>query len=173
VIGAVDHGGCLIEEHDLVDILDLARVEHDLLAVDDLHAGLLQLEEHRGLGKIDADRQLFDTGFLEKRHDFGGVALHQADGGRHGAAHAEHAGTTIGRIEPVAIKAVVNRGRAEIPDYRLLAAGKKGEPTELIALPFADLCGGNVTDIVDIEEEQRAALGIFQRLSRPGQPIGP
>ena len=47
VIDAVDHRRRLVQEHDLVDVLDLARVEHDLLAVDDLQPGLLQLEEHR------------------------------------------------------------------------------------------------------------------------------
>jgi hypothetical protein len=67
VIGAVDHRGGLVEQHDLVDILDLARVEHDLLAVDDLHARLLQLEEHCGLGEVDADRHVGDAGFLEER----------------------------------------------------------------------------------------------------------
>ena len=66
VIGAVDHGRRLVQQHDLVDVLDLARVEHDLLAVDDLHAGLLQLEEHRRLGEVDADRHLSQAGFVSE-----------------------------------------------------------------------------------------------------------
>ena len=91
VIGAVDHGRGLVQQHDLVDVLDLARVEHDLLAVDDLHAGLLQLEEHRRLGEVDADRHVGDAGVAQERHDLVRVALHQADRRRHRAAHAEHA----------------------------------------------------------------------------------
>ena len=38
VIGAIDHGGGAIEQRDLVDVLDLARLQHDLLAVGDLEA---------------------------------------------------------------------------------------------------------------------------------------
>ena len=33
VIGAVDHGGGAVQERDLVGRLDLARLQHDLLAV--------------------------------------------------------------------------------------------------------------------------------------------
>ena len=142
VVGAVDHRGGLVEQDDLVDVLDLAGVEHDLLAVDDLHAGLLQLEEHRRLGEVDADRHVGDAGLLRSDHDLLGMALHQAGRGRHGAAHAEHAGAAIGRVEPVAIEAVVHGGRAEIPDDRLLVAGEQREAAELVALPFADLGAG-------------------------------
>ena len=81
MIDAVDHGRRLIEQRDLVDVLDLARVEHDLLAVDDLHAGLLQLEQHRRLGQVDADRHVRDAGLAQKRHDLLGVRLHQAEAG--------------------------------------------------------------------------------------------
>ena len=62
VIDAVDHRGGLVEQHDLVDVLDLAGIEHHLLAVDDLHSRLLQFEEHRRLGEIDADRHVGDAG---------------------------------------------------------------------------------------------------------------
>ena len=58
VIGAVDHGGGAVEQRDLVDALDLARLQHHLLAVGDLEAGLLQFEHHRRLDDVDADRHL-------------------------------------------------------------------------------------------------------------------
>ena len=119
VIGAVDHGGGLVEQHDLVDVLDLAGVEHDLLAVDDVHAGRLQLEQHGGLGEVDADRHLVDAGALQERHDLAGVALHQPGRRRHRAAHAEHAGAHVVGRQPVAIEAMVDGGRAEVPDDRL------------------------------------------------------
>jgi hypothetical protein len=34
---------------------------------------------------------------------------------------------------------------------------------ELVALPFADLGRGDVANVVDVEHEQRAELGILQR----------
>ena len=48
MIGAVDHGGGVVEQRDLVDVLDLARLQHDLLAVDELEAGLLSSNNIRG-----------------------------------------------------------------------------------------------------------------------------
>src|SRR5947208_2668958 len=54
-IGPVDHRGGAIEQRDLVRRLDLARLEHNLLAVGDLEARLLQLEHHRRLDDVDAD----------------------------------------------------------------------------------------------------------------------
>ncbi len=63
VIGAVDHGGGAVEQRDLVDDLDLARLQHHLLAVVDLEAGLLQFEHHRRLDDVDADRHVGDAGF--------------------------------------------------------------------------------------------------------------
>ena len=58
VIGAVDHRGGAVEQRDLVGRLDLARLQHGLLAVGDLEAGLLQFEHHRRLDDVDADRHL-------------------------------------------------------------------------------------------------------------------
>jgi len=52
VIGAVHHGGGAVEERDLVDALDLARLQHDLLAVDHLE-GLLQFEQHQRLDDVE------------------------------------------------------------------------------------------------------------------------
>ena len=119
VIGAVDHGRCLIEQRDLVDVLDLACVEHHLLTVDNLHSGLLQLEEHRRFGEVDADRHLGYAGVVQKRHDLGSVRLHQSDRRRDGAAHAEHSRPHMVGREPVAVEAMMHCGGAEIPDNRL------------------------------------------------------
>ena len=63
-------------------------------------------------------------------------------------------------------------GGAEIPDERLLAAHQQREAAELVALPFADLGGGDVADVVDVEEEQRAAFRLVERGSRPRQAVG-
>ncbi len=58
LVDAIDHGCGLVEEHDLIDAFDLARVEHDLLAVDQLQADLLEFEPHPGLDDVDADRHV-------------------------------------------------------------------------------------------------------------------
>ena len=92
VIGAVDHRGGAVEQRDLVGAFDLARFQHHLLAVRDLQPGLLQLEQHRRLDDVDADRHVGDAGFAEDRGDLLGVALHQAERGIHGAAQADEAG---------------------------------------------------------------------------------
>ena len=84
-------------------------------------------------------------------------ALHQPGGGRDGAAHAEHARAHVVGEQPVAMEPMMNCGGAEIPDDRLLAAHQEREAAELVALPFADLGGGDVADVVDVEEEEGAA----------------
>ena len=54
-------------------------------------------------------------------------------------------------------------GRAEIPHDRFGAARQEREAAELVALPLADLGGGDVADIVDVEEQQGAALRGVER----------
>ncbi len=171
VVDAIDHGGGLVEQRDLVDVLDLAGIEHDLLAVDHLHAGLLEREQHRGLGHVDADRRVGAAGLAQQRHDLLGMRLHQPEMRRDRAAHAEHARLAIGRVQPVAIEPVVHRRRPEIPDDRRAALGQERKPTELVALPLADLGARDVADVVDVEQQQRPALGVGKRLLRPRQPI--
>ena len=46
VVYAVDHRSGLVEQDDLVNILDLSGIEHDLLAVDNAESRILKLEEH-------------------------------------------------------------------------------------------------------------------------------
>ena len=159
------------KQRDLVDVLDLAGIEHDLLAVDDPHARVLEREQHRGLGHVHADRRVRAAGLAQERHDLLGMRLHEAEARRDGAAHAEHAGPAVGRVEPVAIEPVVHRRRAEVPDDRLAAVGEQREAAELVALPLADLGAGDVADVVDVEQEQRAAFRVPQRLARPRQAV--
>src|SRR6202521_822272 len=73
--------------------------------------------------------------------------------------------------QPRRIEPVVQGGRAEVPDDRLLALGEEREARELVALPFADLGRGHVADVVDVEEQERAELGALQRLARAGDPV--
>ena len=107
----------------------------------------------------------------QQAHDFLGMRLHQPDRRRHGAAHAEHAGAAIVRDQPVAVDAVMHRGRAEVPHDRLAVAGEQREAAQLVAFPFADLGAGDVADVVDVEQQQRAAWRGLQRRRAPA-PAG-
>ena len=171
VVDAVDHGGRLVQQRDLVDVLDLARIQHHLLAVDRLDAGLLQRKPHAGLDQVDADRLAGDARFLEQAGDLLGVALHEAGRRRHGAAHAEHAGAEVLRRQPVAIEPVMHGGGAEVPLDRIVVAGQQREAAELVALPFADLGAGEIADVVDVEDQQRAEVGVLQRLLGAAEAI--
>ena len=136
-----------------------------------LRPGLLQLEHHRRLDDVDADRHLGDAGSLDERGDLLGVALHQAEGGIDGAAQADEAGLAVLRLEPGRVELVVHGGRAEVPQDRLAVAGEQRPAAELVALPLADLGRGEVADVVDVEDQQRAEVGFLQRLLDAARPV--
>ena len=56
LVDAVDHGGGLAQQHDLVHGLDRPGVQHVLLDVDDPQALRLHLEQEGGLDDVDPDR---------------------------------------------------------------------------------------------------------------------
>jgi hypothetical protein len=60
--------------------LDAARVEHQLLRVDDRQALPLHLEEERRLDDVDPDRLVGDAGVGEQPPDLGDRLRHQPDG---------------------------------------------------------------------------------------------
>jgi hypothetical protein len=125
VIGAVDHGGGAVEQRDLVGRLDLARLQHDLLSVLHFQAGLLQFEHHRRLDDVDADRHVGDAGLLDQRGKLLRVALHQPEGGMHGAAQPDEAGLAVLRQKPGRVELMVDGGGAEVPQDRLAGAGQQ------------------------------------------------
>jgi len=55
LVRGVDHHAGRVQQRDLVLRLDYARFLHQLLAIDDLDAGVLKREQHRGLDSVDAD----------------------------------------------------------------------------------------------------------------------
>ena len=102
---------------------------------------------------------------LDQRGDLLGVALHQAERRIDGAAQADQAGLAVLRLEPRRVELVMHGGRAEVPQDRLAAAAREQRPAgELVALPLADLGRGDVADVVDVEHQQRAEVGLLQRL---------
>ena len=62
-------------------------------------------------------------------------------------------------------------GGAEVPQDRLAGAGEQRPARELVTLPFADLGRGDVADIVDVKDQERAELGVLQRLLDAREPI--
>ncbi len=172
LIDAVDHGGGLVEQHDLVDVLDLARIEHHLLAVDELQAFLLQTPTTcRGSTRSMPSGMSATPASFSRPAISLACRLHQPVRGRNGAAHAEHAGAEVLRRQPVAIEPVMHGGRAEVPLDRIVVAGEQREPAQLVALPLADLGAGDVADVVDVEHQQRAEVGFLERLLGAAKPV--
>ena len=61
--------------------------------------------------------------------------------------------------------------RAEVPDDRLGVAREQREAAELVALPLADLGARDVADVVDVEQQERAALGVAERPTGARQAV--
>ena len=171
LIGAVDHRGGLGQQQDLVDVLDSARVEHDLLAVCDPQTCALQLEQERRLDDIEADRRIRYSLFGQDALDLRDRALEQTDLGRDRASKSEHPGPAVLGVEPRRVQLVVTRGGAEVPDHWLPAARQQGVASHLVARPLADHRAREVSDVVDVEHEQRTEIGRLQGFARAGEPI--
>jgi hypothetical protein len=149
--------GRLGQQLDFVPVLDLARCQHDLLAVNDVDAFFLQRVEHGGFGIVHAHRHVGHAGILDQLRDHLGVFAHQAEFRRDRAAHADDAGKAVVGLQPVGIALVVHGGRAEVPDIGAVVAGQQAEAAHLVPLPLADLGGRDVADVVHVEQQQRPA----------------
>ena len=153
LIDPVDHRGGLGEQHDLVGGLDLPRVEHALLAVDDSQSLPLHLEQERGLDDVDADRGVAQAGILQDSFDLAYSRLHEAGRRRNGAAHPEHAGSAVLVGQPVRVDLVVAHGRAEVPQPRVVGrAGEQRVPRHLVAQGATDPGLGRIADVVEVEQ---------------------
>ena len=142
-----------------------------LLAVAHLDAELLQLEHHRQLDDVDAERHVGDAFVLEHRLDLARRAAEQLAVAADGAAQAEQAGLAVVLAQPRRVEAVVLGGRAEVPDVRVAVAGEERIARELVARPFADHRARRVADVVLVEAEQRAEARAGERLARARQPV--
>jgi hypothetical protein len=65
----------------------------------------------------------------------------------------------------------MHRGRAEVPQDGIAVAGEQSPTAELVALPLADFGRGDIADVVDVEDQQRAQLGLLERLFDAAQPV--
>ena len=171
LVDAVDHRAGLVEQHDLVGVLDDARVEHQLLGVDHAQPLALHLEEERRLDDVHADRHVRDPGLLEQRLDLRDGVDHQPDRRRDRAAEAEEAGAVVLLRHPRRVGLVVLHGRAEVPQHRVLAAREQRVADHLVAERAADPRLGGVADVVEVEEQERPALARLQRLPGAADPV--
>ena len=166
VVDAVDHRRRLVEQHDLVRRLDDAGVEHGLLRVAHRDALPLQLEQERGLNDVDAERSVSDPGLAEQRLDLGHRIAHEARLGGDRAAEAEEPGPVVLLRQPLRVQLVMPHGRAEIPQYRVPVPEQQGVADHLVAERTADPGLRCVADVVEVEEQEGAALARLKR--RPG-----
>ena len=65
-------------------------------------------------------------------------------------------------VEPRVVQLVVLGRRAEVPHDRVAAAGQQGEPDQLVDRPRADVGGGHVADVGEVEGQHSAELGAFE-----------
>ena len=171
VVHAVDHRGGRIEQHDLVDTLELARLQHHLLTIADLDSRALQLEQHRRLRQVKAERHPLDAVLLEQRLYLLRVHPQQSGFGRYRAAQSGHPGPAMIVRQPRRVQLVMLHGRAEVPDVGLGVASQQGEADHLVTSPFANHRAAQVADVVGVEAKHRAEIRMAERLARARQPI--
>ncbi len=166
LVDAVDHRRRLVEQHDLVRRLDDAGVEHGLLGVTHRDALPLQFEQERGLDDVEAERSVSDPGLREQRLDLGHRVAHEARLGGDRAAEAEEPGPPVLVRQPFRVQLVMPHRRAEVPQDRVPVPQQQGVADHLVAERAADPGLGGVADVVEVEEQEGAALTRLQR--RPG-----
>src|SRR5207248_3309489 len=72
---------------------------------------------------------------------------------------------------PRRVELVMARGGAEIPHPWLAVARQERPARQLVARPFPDDRARDVADVVLVEHEQRAEVGLRERLTRAGEAI--
>ena len=173
LVRAVDHRAGRVEQHDLVDRLDLAGVEHDLLGVHDGDPLGLERRDHRRLDDVDAERHVEHALGLQDLADLAGRPPEQAGVGRHGAAQADHPGVDVVLGQPRAVQSMVLGRGPEVPDVRAAAARLERVARHLVAGPLADVRAGDVADVVEVEQQHRAKVGGVERGPGAAEAVRP
>ncbi len=71
------------------------------------------------------------------------------------------------------MKLVMLGGRAEIPENRLAFLGQQRETAHLVLRPRSDVRGGDVSDVVHVEAQDRAHFGFREEIFDPLQALPP
>src|ERR1035437_8879966 len=146
-------------------------MEHGLLRVADIHAGLLHLEEERQLNDVDADGLAQHAGVSEKAQNLLDRRFKQSCLRGNCPAQSQHARTAVVGLEPGCEELVVTSGRSKVPDDGLAASREKAVASHLVAECSPDPGTRDVTDVVEIKEQQRAEFALLQSLASSGESI--
>ena len=171
LVDAVAHGRGHVEQHQLVDVLDHAGLQHHLLAVAHLEAQLLQGEQERRLDHVDAERHVGHALAGEDVPDLARGLLEEAGLRRDRPAHAHHAGQALVGGQLRGGEPVVARGGAEVPHPGLAVAGEQAPAGQLVAGPLADHGARDVADVVLVEDQQRAQARLGERAPGAGDAV--
>ena len=171
MVNAIDHAGGLRQQLDFVPVLNLAGGQHGLLSVHNIQASLLQGVEHRGFGVIHTNRHALHARVFDQACNLFSVFFHQAKAGRDRSSHADNTCTTVVWNQPIRMFFVVHCSRPKVPNIGRVITCQQTEAAHLVAFPFADLGGGHIADVVHIKQQQRAAVGILERLTRAAQTV--
>ncbi len=137
VDGIHDPGG-VVEERQLVLRLDLPRLEHRRLRVDDLQARALQCQERRGVEDVDSQRLALQAALTQLVEDERSERVRHAGLVGHRAPHRRHPCAPARLREPGAVELVVSRRGAEVPEDGVVFAEHECEADVLVALPRPD-----------------------------------
>ena len=75
--------------------------------------------------------------------------------------------------QPRRVQLVVLGGRAEVPQHRVALAREQHAARALVARPLADVRARDVADVVLVEQQHRAQVGLAQRRTRLLEPVAP
>ena len=160
LVGAVDHRAGRVEQHDLVDRLDLAGVEHHLLGVADGDPLGLERGDHRRLDDVDAERHVQRrprrAGSRRSRGRPAGTGRRRAP--RRRAGRPSRRGCSPGRSHGQLSRWCF----AAEPKSQMCgraAAGLERVAGHLVARPLADVGARDVADVVEVEQQHGAEVG--------------
>ncbi len=158
LVGRVDHRARLGQQRDLVGRLDPAGLQEDLLAVDHLDAGRAQRAQDRHLDDVDADRLAGQAVLGQLGRDLAGDLLGDARVGVERAAQCGDAGPRPIRCRPATgCTAGGAAPRTRSPTaIGSPAARQHREADQLVHRPGADVRRGHVSDVGEVEAQQRA-----------------
>ena len=152
-----------LSKADFVARLDKARFRHERLPIDDFDSFFLQSEQDGQFDDVDAHRLFVQAAHFEFDANFLGHIFRAPHLGRHGAAqHGDSGARPLS--EPGTMQLMVLRRRSEVPQNRLVILRKQREAIRLVLRPGTDVGRGQVPDIVHVEAQERAHLGLLQKI---------
>ena len=163
----------MLEQRDLLRRLDRPGAHHHRLGVGRLDALAVQRVEGLHVRQVDPQRLAGKSAILELPVDAGCERVRDTGLLGHRAAHRGDAGLPARLGVPRRIEPMVLRRRAEVPEHGIALAREQHAPRALVPRPLADVRARDVADVVLVEEENGAELGVPQRRPRLLQSLAP